>query len=37
VRHEVLPVLQRLSPRIVEHLCALADEAVEDKANAALR
>jgi tRNA(Ile)-lysidine synthase len=25
VRAEVLPVLQRLSPRIVEHLCALAD------------
>jgi tRNA(Ile)-lysidine synthase len=27
VRHEVLPMLERLSPRIVEHLCALADAA----------
>jgi tRNA(Ile)-lysidine synthase len=27
VRHEVLPLLERLSPRIVEHLCALADAA----------
>jgi tRNA(Ile)-lysidine synthase len=27
VRHELMPALQRLSPRIVEHLCALADEA----------
>ncbi|HEY8039563.1 MAG TPA: tRNA lysidine(34) synthetase TilS [Polyangiaceae bacterium] len=27
VRHEVLPALERLSPRIVEHLCRLADEA----------
>ena len=35
VRHEVLPALQRLSPRIVEHLCSLADEAAA--ANAALR
>jgi tRNA(Ile)-lysidine synthase len=25
VRHEVLPLLEQLSPRIVEHLCALAD------------
>jgi tRNA(Ile)-lysidine synthase len=25
VRHEVLPLLAELSPRIVEHLCALAD------------
>jgi hypothetical protein len=25
VRHEVLPMLEGLSPRIVEHLCALAD------------
>jgi tRNA(Ile)-lysidine synthase len=25
VRHEILPVLARFSPRIVEHLCALAD------------
>jgi tRNA(Ile)-lysidine synthase len=27
VRHELLPVLERLSPRAVEHLCALADRA----------
>lgn len=27
VRHEVLPLLAELSPRIVEHLCALADAA----------
>jgi tRNA(Ile)-lysidine synthase len=27
VRHEILPALERLSPRIIEHLCALADEA----------
>ncbi len=27
VRHEVLPLLERLSPRIVEHLGRLADEA----------
>ncbi|MGH7294599.1 MAG: tRNA lysidine(34) synthetase TilS, partial [Polyangiaceae bacterium] len=27
VRHEVLPQLERISPRIVEHLCALADGA----------
>ncbi len=27
VRHEVLPLLERLSPRIVEHLARLADEA----------
>jgi tRNA(Ile)-lysidine synthase len=25
VRHEVLPLLERLSPRVVEHLCRLAD------------
>ncbi len=25
VRHEVLPLLEELSPRVVEHLCALAD------------
>jgi tRNA(Ile)-lysidine synthase len=31
VRHEVLPLLERLSPRIVEHLCSLADEAGEAK------
>jgi tRNA(Ile)-lysidine synthase len=36
VRAEVLPVLQRLSPRIVEHLCALADrQAVERHSRAA--
>jgi tRNA(Ile)-lysidine synthase len=29
VRHEVLPLLAELSPRIVEHLCDLADSAVE--------
>jgi tRNA(Ile)-lysidine synthase len=29
VRHEILPALERLSPRIIEHLCALADEACE--------
>jgi tRNA(Ile)-lysidine synthase len=27
VRHEVMPMLERLSPRIVEHLCGLADAA----------
>jgi tRNA(Ile)-lysidine synthase len=27
VRSEVLPALEQLSPRIVEHLCALADDA----------
>ncbi len=27
VRHELLPLLRALSPRIVEHLCALADAA----------
>jgi tRNA(Ile)-lysidine synthase len=26
VRHEVMPALERLSPRVVEHMCALADE-----------
>jgi tRNA(Ile)-lysidine synthase len=26
VRYELLPVLERLSPRIVEHLCSLADD-----------
>ena len=30
IRNEVLPVLERLSPRIVEHLCALADDAGTD-------
>jgi tRNA(Ile)-lysidine synthase len=28
VRHELLPLLIDLSPRIVEHLCALADDLV---------
>ncbi len=28
VRHELLPLLTDLSPRIVEHLCALADQLV---------
>jgi tRNA(Ile)-lysidine synthase len=27
IRHEVMPALQRMSPRVVEHLCALADDA----------
>jgi tRNA(Ile)-lysidine synthase len=27
VRHEILPRLEHLSPRIIEHLCALADAA----------
>ena len=27
VRHEVIPALERLSPRVVEHLCRLADDA----------
>ena len=35
VRHEVLPLLERLSPRIVEHLCSLADEAAAAAAAAA--
>jgi tRNA(Ile)-lysidine synthase len=26
VRHEVLPALERLGPRVVEHMCTLADE-----------
>jgi tRNA(Ile)-lysidine synthase len=26
VRHELMPVLEGLSPRVVEHLCALADD-----------
>jgi tRNA(Ile)-lysidine synthase len=26
VRSEVMPALERLSPRVVEHMCALADE-----------
>jgi len=31
VRKDVLPLLERLSPRIVEHLCALADDAGTDR------
>ena len=27
VRHDVLPTLEKLGPRIIEHLCRLADEA----------
>jgi tRNA(Ile)-lysidine synthase len=30
VRYELLPVLERLGPRIVEHLCRLADELSRD-------
>jgi tRNA(Ile)-lysidine synthase len=26
VRHEVIPALERMSPRVVEHICALANE-----------
>ncbi len=26
VRHDLLPTLERLSPRVVEHLCSLADD-----------
>jgi tRNA(Ile)-lysidine synthase len=29
VREEIMPALERLSPRITEHLCALADEAAQ--------
>jgi tRNA(Ile)-lysidine synthase len=29
VRKEILPLLERMSPRIVEHLCALADDAAK--------
>ena len=31
VRHELLPVLERLNPRAVEHLCALAAELCAEK------
>jgi tRNA(Ile)-lysidine synthase len=34
VRRELLPALERLSPRIVEHLCRLADELSQAAANA---
>ncbi|HHH28122.1 MAG TPA: tRNA lysidine(34) synthetase TilS, partial [Polyangiaceae bacterium] len=30
VRREVLPLLEDMSPSVVEHLCALADQAAED-------
>lgn len=36
VRHEVLPLLTQLSPGIVEHLCALADDLAPANAAAAL-
>lgn len=29
LRREVLPLLSTIAPRVVEHLCALADEAIE--------
>jgi tRNA(Ile)-lysidine synthase len=29
IRHEVMPVLETEDPRVVEHLCALGDEAAE--------
>ena len=29
IRHEVLPVLRGEDPKVVEHLCALGDEAAE--------
>jgi len=32
VRHELLPLLTELSPKIVAHLCALADELVQSPA-----
>jgi tRNA(Ile)-lysidine synthase len=34
VRHEVLPMLEGLSPRVVEHLCALADAAASERGGA---
>ncbi len=36
VRHEVFPVLQRLNPRFVEHMCALADRIAETSRTADL-
>ncbi|MDP9000424.1 MAG: tRNA lysidine(34) synthetase TilS, partial [Myxococcota bacterium] len=30
VRHEVLPALERLNPRVVEHLCGIADDIARD-------
>jgi hypothetical protein len=29
MRQEVFPLLLRLNPRVVEHICALADRAAE--------
>jgi tRNA(Ile)-lysidine synthase len=37
VRQEIMPALERLSPRIIEHLCALADEAAPRSAGAPAR
>lgn len=37
VRHEIMPQLERLSPRIIEHLCALAEEAGEGEDAPSLR
>ncbi len=34
IRHELLPQLVRMSPRVVEHLCALADDAALLRAQA---
>lgn len=34
IRHEALPLLESLSPRIVEHLCALADASAPGPAEA---
>jgi tRNA(Ile)-lysidine synthase len=31
VRHEIVPALERLSPKIVEHLCRLADEMAQGR------
>lgn len=36
VRHEVLPLLEQLSPRVVEHLCALADSSAPDVVQASV-
>ncbi len=33
VRQELLPVLERLGPRVIEHLCQLADAAADDLAS----
>jgi tRNA(Ile)-lysidine synthase len=29
IRHEVLPLLEDMSPRIIDHLCSLADMLIE--------